>query len=84
MITFSNKNHLNKKEKKTTGGEFSVSPVRIKKRHPKAKGQTSTWHWESNTSINFGKKLRRLQPQGVSFFGPMLADVSATGMYVLT
>ena len=73
-----------KNRKKTTGGEFSVSPVRIKKRPPKAKGQTRTWHWESNTSINFGKKLRRLQPQGDHFPGPMLADVSATGMSVLT
>ena len=84
MITFSNKDHLNKKRKKTTGGEFFVSPVRIKKTPPKAKGQTRRWHWESNTSINFGKKLRRLQPQGDSFFGPMLADVSATRMSVLT
>ena len=38
MITFSNKNHLNKKTKKTTGGEFSVSPVRINKKTPKSKG----------------------------------------------
>ena len=61
-----------------------VFPVRIKKRPPKAKGQTRTWHWESNTSINFGKKLRRLQPQGDPFANAMLADVSATRMFVLT
>ena len=63
---------------------MSVSPVRIKKRPPKHRVQFGTWHWESNKSINFGKKVRRLQPQDVLFAGPMLADVSATGMSVMT
>ena len=65
-------------------GEFHETAAKSKIRPPKNRGQTRRWHCGAYTSINFRKKLRRLEPQGDHFAGLMLADVSATRTSVLT
>ena len=86
MIICSNKSHVNAKKQKQKRQEVNVHFSTFgAKKDPEKTGGKSEHCTGSRTSLStLEKKLRRLQPQGVNFPGPMLANVSATGTYVLT
>ena len=85
MITFSNKNHLNKKTKKNDRRWILCFTCKDQnKKTQKQRGKPGHGTGSRTRLSTLQKKLRRLQPQGVLFANAMLGDVSATGMSVLT